>query len=63
MQHVSNYFKEKKIVDLKFRGSTNQRKIDIKASLESGNTVQLKFGDEARYEKKSYSLRRNMQNS
>lgn len=44
------FVEEKKIVDLKFRGSTNQRKIDIKASIKSGATVQLKFGDEARYE-------------
>lgn len=40
---------ENKLVDLKFRGSTNQRKIDVKASLKTGNMVQLAFGDEARY--------------
>lgn len=44
------FVEEKKIVDLKFRGSTNQKKIDVKASLKEGKTVQLKFGDEARYE-------------
>lgn len=41
---------ENKIVDLKFRGSTNQKKIDVQASLKLGQTVALKFGDEARYE-------------
>ena len=40
---------ENKIVDLKFRGSTNQKKIDVQASLKSGTAVQLKFGDEDRY--------------
>ena len=45
------FVEEKKLVDLKFRGSTNQRKIDVKASLASGQTVALKFGDESRYEK------------
>ena len=43
---------ENKMADLKFRGSTNQRKIDVKASLEKGEMVKLKFGDEARYETK-----------
>lgn len=43
---------ENKVTDLKFRGSTNQRKIDVKASLEKGEMVRLKFGDEARYETK-----------
>ena len=41
---------ENKIVDLRFRGSTNQRKIDVKSSLEQNKLVQLKFGDEGRYE-------------
>lgn len=45
------FIEEKKIVDLKFRGSTNQKKIDVKASLKEGKVVQLKFGDETRYEK------------
>lgn len=45
------FVEEKKLVDLKFRGSTNQKKIDVQASLKSGSIVQLKFGDEARYEK------------
>ena len=41
---------DKKITDLKFRGSYNQRKIDVKASLESNSLVKMAFGDEARYE-------------
>lgn len=41
---------ENKIVDLKFRGSTNQKKIDVQASLKAGIPIALKFGDEARYE-------------
>jgi len=44
------FIEDKKIVDLKFRGSTNQRKIDVQASLKSGIGVELKFGDEERYE-------------
>lgn len=44
------FIEEKKIADLKFRGSTNQRKIDVKASIKAGKTIQLKFGDEDRYE-------------
>lgn len=43
---------EKKIVDLKERGSYNQRKIDVKESLKQGRAVCLKFGDENRYESK-----------
>ena len=42
---------ENKIVDLRFRGSTNQRKIDVQASLKKNEIVQLKFGDEERYAK------------
>lgn len=42
---------ENKLVDLKFRGSTNQRKIDVPSSLKNKFLVQLKFGDEDRYEK------------
>lgn len=41
---------EKNMVDLKFRGSINQRKIDVQASIKSGKMVTLKFGDEDRYE-------------
>ena len=41
---------ENKVADLAFRGSTNQRKIDVRKSLEKGEMVRLKFGDEARYE-------------
>lgn len=44
------FVEEKKLIDLKFRGSTNQKKIDVKESLKQGKTIQLKFGDEARYE-------------
>ena len=40
---------ENKIVNLKFRGSTNQRKIDVKRSLKENKMVQLKFGDEEKY--------------
>ena len=43
---------EKKIINLKARGSYNQRKIDVKASIKEGNIVCLKFGDEAKYEGK-----------
>lgn len=45
------FIEEQKLTNLKFRGSTNQRKIDVKASLKEGKLVQLKFGDEERYEK------------
>ena len=41
---------EHKVTDLAFRGSTNQRKIDVQKSLQKGETVRLKFGDENRYE-------------
>lgn len=44
------FVEEKKLVDLKFRGSTNQRKIDVQKTLKTGNIVCLKFGDESRYE-------------
>ena len=48
---VDGEFQEQnKIIDLKFRGSTNQRKIDVKASLKNNCLVQMKFGDEERYE-------------
>ena len=43
---------DNKIADLAFRGSTNQRKIDVQKSLEKGEMVRLKFGDEYRYETK-----------
>lgn len=50
---VDGEFEEQnKIVDLKFRGSTNQKKIDVQASLKLGKAVALKFGDEERYEQK-----------
>ena len=41
---------ENNMADLAFRGSTNQRKIDVQKSLEKGEMVRLKFGDESRYE-------------
>ena len=48
---VDGEFQEdKKLVDLKFRGSTNQRKIDVKESVKQNKMIQLKFGDENRYE-------------
>ena len=47
---------ENKIINLKYRGSTNQRKIDVKSSLKVGKLVQLKFGDEDRYEIKPKPL-------
>lgn len=47
------FVQEKKIADLKFRGSYNQRKIDVKSSIASGSVCVLKFGDESRYESKS----------
>ena len=43
---------ENKLVNLAFRGSTNQRKIDVQKSIAQGKLVRLKFGDEARYENK-----------
>ena len=43
---------DKKIIDLKARGSYNQRKIDVQASIKEGKAVCLKFGDEAKYESK-----------
>lgn len=43
---------DNKIADLAFRGSTNQRKIDVQKSLEKGEMVRLQFGDEDRYEQK-----------
>jgi anaerobic ribonucleoside-triphosphate reductase activating protein len=43
---------EKKITDLKQRGSYNQRKIDVKQSIMQNKAVCLKFGDEYKYENK-----------
>ena len=51
------FIEEKKIVDLKFRGSTNQKKIDVQKSLKEGSVVQLKFGDESRYENSGKTLK------
>ena len=56
MSHIDimvdgEFVEEKKLADLKFRGSTNQRKIDVQASINKGEVVVLKFGDESRYEK------------
>ena len=44
---------DNKLEDLAFRGSTNQRKIDVQKSLAKGKLVRLKFGDETRYETKN----------
>lgn len=47
---VDGEFQEQnKIIDLKFRGSTNQKKIDVQASLKQEKVISLKFGDEERY--------------
>ena len=46
------FVEEKKLTDLKFRGSYNQRKIDVQKSLETNSLVTMKFGDEIRYESK-----------
>ena len=46
------FVEEKKLTDLKFRGSYNQRKIDVQKSLETNSLVTMKFGDELRYENK-----------
>lgn len=46
------FIEDKKLVDLKFRGSYNQRKIDVQKSLETNSLVTMKFGDEVRYEDK-----------
>ena len=46
------FVEEKKLTDLKFRGSYNQRKIDVQKSLETNSLVTMKFGDELRYEEK-----------
>lgn len=44
------FIPEMKMIDLISRGSYNQRKIDVQASIKEGKTVYLKFGDEARFE-------------
>lgn len=44
---------ENKLVNLKFRGSTNQKKIDVQESIKNNSVVRLAFGDESRYEKKT----------
>ncbi|MBR1540434.1 MAG: anaerobic ribonucleoside-triphosphate reductase activating protein [Clostridia bacterium] len=43
------FVEDKKLVDLKFRGSYNQRKIDVQKTLETNSLVTMKFGDEVRY--------------
>ena len=50
------FIDDKKLVDLKFRGSTNQRKIDVQKSLTEGKLVRLMFGDEERYENKNTNV-------
>ena len=47
------FVEEKKLADLKVRGSYNQRKIDVQKSLETNSLVTMKFGDELRYEGKT----------
>ena len=47
------FVEEQKLVNLKFRGSTNQRKIDVQESIKQNKVIRLQFGDEARYEKES----------
>lgn len=48
---------ENKLENLIFRGSTNQRKIDVQQSLKTGETVYMQFGDEQReLERKSNIL-------
>ena len=42
------FIEDKKLVDLKFRGSYNQRKIDVQKSLETNSLVTMEFGDETR---------------
>ena len=37
------FIEAKKILDLKFRGSYNQRKIDVQASLQEGKLIMMKF--------------------
>lgn len=44
------FIEEKKLTDLKFRGSYNQRKIDVQASIVANEVITMKFGDENRYE-------------
>ena len=44
------FIASKNLVDLRFRGSTNQRKIDVKESLKQNKMIQLKFGDEDRFQ-------------
>lgn len=45
------YEEENSLVNLKFRGSTNQKKIDVQASLKQNSVVRMEFGDESRYTK------------
>ena len=64
MNHIDimvdgEFVEEKKLADLKFRGSTNQRKIDVQASLKANKLVVLKFRDESRYEKEDKEFKDN----
>ena len=43
---------DKKLVDLKFRGSYNQRKIDVQSSLKNHELVKMSFGDEKEVKEK-----------
>ena len=51
------FVEEKKIIDLKFRGSYNQRKIDVQKSLETNSLVTMNFGDEFRYKDKLNNIK------
>ncbi len=44
------FVQDKKMIDLIARGSYNQKKIDVKESIKTGQTVYLQFGDENRFE-------------
>lgn len=43
------FIEEQKMIDLKYRGSYNQRMIDVQSSIIKNEIVQLAFGDENRY--------------
>ena len=43
------FIEEQKMIDLKYRGSYNQRMIDVQSSIIKNEIVQLAFGDESRY--------------
>jgi len=47
---------DNKLENLIFRGSTNQKKIDVQESLLKGETVYMKFGDEGRYKEQKSNI-------